>query len=69
METTTRRNEMDALIAELKANPYRLGICGTCACEAHATPENEGYSDCCNDRIEYGDEAIETVRREAAARA
>jgi hypothetical protein len=39
------------------------GICGTCAQPALATRENEGYSDCCNDRIEYGEEAVETVRR------
>lgn len=39
------------------------GICGTCACPAEATAENEGYSSCCNDRIEYGEEAAETVRR------
>lgn len=39
------------------------GICGTCACEAEATFENEGYSDCCNDRIEYGLEAEQTVAR------
>lgn len=29
------------------------GWCGTCGEEARATAENEGYSDCCNDRIEY----------------
>lgn len=39
------------------------GICGTCAQPAHATPENEGYSDCCNDRIEYGAEASDTARQ------
>lgn len=37
------------------------GICGTCARPANATAENQGYSNCCNDRIEYGDEARETV--------
>jgi hypothetical protein len=42
------------------------GICGTCCSYAAATPENEGYSDCCNDRIEYGAEAIESVRRQVA---
>lgn len=36
------------------------GICGTCAEPATATAENEGYSYCCNDRIEYGAEALET---------
>lgn len=40
-----------------------IGICGTCAEPAEATAENEGYSYCCNDRIEYGDEAAATVRR------
>lgn len=39
------------------------GICGTCAEPATATYENEGYSGCCNDRIEYGSEALDTVRR------
>ena len=39
------------------------GICGTCGREAEATESNEGYSDCCNDRIEYGLEASETVAR------
>ena len=39
------------------------GICGTCGGNAEATAENEGYSYCCNDRIEYGDEAAETVER------
>lgn len=39
------------------------GICGTCGREAEATSSNEGYSDCCNDRIEYGMEAAETVAR------
>ena len=40
-----------------------IGICGTCASPAEATAENEGYSDCCNDRIEYGAEAERTVAR------
>jgi hypothetical protein len=39
------------------------GICGTCGREAGATRSNEGYSDCCNDRIEYGLEASETLAR------
>lgn len=39
------------------------GICGTCANPANATCENEGYSSCCNDRIEYGLEASETVKQ------
>lgn len=39
------------------------GVCGTCGCRAEATEENEGYSDCCNDRIEYGVEAAETKQR------
>lgn len=42
---------------------YEVGICGTCGEQAAATPENEGYSDCCLDRIEYGMEAAETVQR------
>jgi hypothetical protein len=33
------------------------GMCGTCCRRARHTPENEGYSDCCDDRIEYGSEA------------
>jgi hypothetical protein len=44
------------------------GTCGTCGRDAEATGENEGYSYCCNDRIEYGIEAEETkerIRREA----
>jgi len=40
-----------------------IGVCGTCARPAEATAENEGYSYCCNDRIEYGDEAAATVAR------
>jgi hypothetical protein len=36
---------------------FDQGLCGTCVRPAHASRENEGYSDCCNDRIEYGDEA------------
>lgn len=47
-----------------------LSICGTCARHAEATSENEGYSDCCNDRIAYGEEAAEIVakaRREGDA--
>lgn len=40
-----------------------IGVCGTCARPAEATAGNEGYSDCCNDRIEYGVEAAETVAR------
>lgn len=44
------------------------GICGTCAEPAEATGENEGYSYCCNDRIEYDDEARETVAREERER-
>jgi hypothetical protein len=40
-----------------------IGICGTCARPAEATAENEGYSYCCNDRIEYGAEAEATVAR------
>jgi hypothetical protein len=39
------------------------GICGTCAQPTEATSANEGYSDCCNDRIEYGDEAAQTVKQ------
>lgn len=39
------------------------GICGTCCQPANATSENEGYSDCCNDRIEYGQEAMESAVR------
>jgi hypothetical protein len=39
------------------------GVCGTCAQPAQATAENEGYSYCCNDRIEYGAEAEQTVAR------
>lgn len=35
------------------------GTCGTCGRDAEATPSNEGYSDCCNDRIAYDAEAIE----------
>lgn len=41
------------------------GTCGTCGRDATATAENEGYSSCCNDRIEYGDEAAETRARVA----
>ena len=41
------------------------GTCGTCGRDAIATPENEGYSDCCNDRIEYDEEAEQTKRRVA----
>jgi hypothetical protein len=42
---------------------WNQGICGTCASPATATAENEGYSYCCNDRIEYGEEAAQTVAR------
>ena len=41
------------------------GTCGTCGRDATATADNEGYSSCCNDRIEYGDEAEETKQRVA----
>ena len=41
------------------------GTCGTCGRDAAATAENEGYSSCCNDRIEYGLEAEETRQRVA----
>lgn len=41
------------------------GTCGTCGRDATATAENEGYSSCCNDRIEYGEEAAETRARVA----
>ena len=42
------------------------GICGTCGREARDTAENGGYSDCCNDRIEYNLSVseIESLRRE-----
>jgi len=40
-----------------------LSICGTCGQDAEATSDNEGYSSCCNDRIEYGNEAAETLRQ------
>lgn len=40
-----------------------IGTCGTCGRDAEATAENEGYSNCCNDRIEYGAEAEATKRR------
>lgn len=30
--------------------------CGCCLGPAKATPANEGYSDCCGDRIEHPDE-------------
>lgn len=40
---------------------------GTCGQDARATAENQGYSDCCNDRIEYGDEAAQTRRRTACS--
>jgi hypothetical protein len=40
------------------------GICGTCAQPARATAENEGYSSCCNDRIEYFEEAQDTVNED-----
>ena len=33
--------------------------CGTCCGIAHPTQENEGYSSCCNDRIEYPDEYLQ----------
>jgi len=39
------------------------GTCGTCGRDAEATAENEGYSDCCNDRIEYDEEAAATKAR------
>lgn len=42
---------------------FNKGVCGTCARPAEATFSNQGYSDCCNDRIEYGAEAEQTVRR------
>jgi hypothetical protein len=38
------------------------GLCGTCCNPAAATFENEGYSSCCNDRIEYGGEALDSLR-------
>lgn len=38
------------------------GICGTCLSPAAATYENEGYSFCCNDRIEYDGEAAESIK-------
>jgi endogenous inhibitor of DNA gyrase (YacG/DUF329 family) len=44
------------------------GTCGTCGRDAVANAENQGYSGCCNDRIEYGDEALETKKRIAAER-
>lgn len=40
-----------------------IGTCGTCGRDAEATQDNEGYSYCCNDRIEYGEEAAETKAR------
>ena len=39
-----------------------MSYCGCCGQPATGTRENEGYSDCCNDRIVYGKEAIETLR-------
>ncbi len=40
------------------------GTCMTCGSDAEATAGNEGYSDCCNDRIAYGAEA-EQIKRAA----
>jgi hypothetical protein len=37
-----------------------IGTCGTCGRDADSNASNQGYSDCCNDRIEYGDEAEAT---------
>jgi hypothetical protein len=31
-------------------------VCGTCRQPAVRTPGNQGYSECCNDRIEDADE-------------
>lgn len=45
------------------------GICGTCGREAEATSANEGYSDCCNDRIAYGDEAERILREQTVEKA
>lgn len=59
------------LIAQLKAAKHIErggGICGTCARAAEATPGNEGYSDCCRDRIEYDAEARQTLTAELAER-
>ncbi|MGH7164044.1 MAG: hypothetical protein ACREIS_00795 [Nitrospiraceae bacterium] len=36
--------------------------CGTCLRPAAVTPENEGYSHCCNDRIEDPREYMKLVR-------
>jgi len=33
-----------------------ITVCGNCRMPAERTPQNEGYSECCNDRIEDAEE-------------
>jgi hypothetical protein len=60
----TRRISREQHLRAIFSQPAGFfGTCGTCARRAEATQSNEGYSDCCNDRIEYDLEASETRAR------